>query len=89
MKLKSFIITYVLFSIAYIGLIVFTSPHFMKWGEKISFAEKVYAKFLSTPIKWADHLWLIFINSLFWSTIFYFAFISILKLTRLKLRKEK
>ena len=77
MKLKPFLIFFIIFTLIYIALIISTGPFLMTWGQKRIFFETIYAKFLSSPLRADKMLVLVLVNSLFWSLIFYFAIMGI------------
>ena len=80
--MKSFLIFYIVFTLVYASLIVLTGPLLLTWGEKRTLLEQIYAWFLSKPFNPTNTLALIFLNSLFWSGIFYMISAGAVKLRK-------
>jgi hypothetical protein len=81
--MKKNIIYYVVFTITYLLLIVFTSPFLLTWGRKRGIIEQSYVWFLTKPFNLEISAGFILLNSLFWCSVFLIIFILVKKIIQL------
>lgn len=77
MKIKQLLLSFLIFTFIYIGLIFLTGSFLMTWGAKRNIFEKLYVEFIAGPFDYSKSLWLILLNSIFWFFIIYFIVIGI------------
>lgn len=83
-NIRSFILFYVVFTIIYTCLVLFTSPLLITWGAKRTFFEQAYVLFLNYPFNTVDSLWLVLANAFVWALLLYAIIVLCISLIRRK-----